>query len=82
MLNLILIFIYPIIVIILHCDSLLESQTNKYWDLFAYIFGVAEYINYYHVQLMYNNKNDWRYLLTYKKLKVASLNKDFKENKI
>ena len=31
---------------------------------------------------MYNNKNDWRYLLTYKKLKVASLNKDFKENKI
>ena len=31
---------------------------------------------------MHDNNNDWRYLLTYKKLKVASLNKYFKKNEI
>ena len=81
-LNLILIFVYPIIIILLYFNDLFMLQRNKYWSLFAYVFGIVEHINYYHTQLMYDNKNDWRYLLAYKKLKVASLRKDLKENKI
>ena len=79
-----LIFIYPVILLVsVFCfNKVFIAQTNKGWALFAYIFGVAEHINYYHVQLMYDNKSDWKYLSVYKKLKTASLRKDFKENKI
>ena len=56
------------------------AQTHTGWALFAYLFGVAEHVNYYHVQLMYDNRNDWRYLRAYKRLKMAALRKDFKKN--
>lgn len=52
------------------------------WGIFANLFGVCEYINYYHKQLMYDNKNDLNYLLKHRKLKEASLHKDLRENKI
>ena len=61
-------------------DHFWASQTHTGWALFAYCFGVAEYVNYYHVQLMYDNRNDWQYLRTYRRLKIASLRKDFIKN--
>ena len=56
------------------------AQTHSGWALFAYIFGVAEHVNYYHVQLMYDNRNDWLHLWAYKKLKIAALRKNFNKN--
>ena len=61
-------------------DHFWASQTHTGWALFAYCFGVAEHVNYYHVQLMYDNRNDWQYLRTYRRLKIASLRKDFIKN--
>ncbi|WP_100404082.1 general stress protein [Bacillus sp. FJAT-42315] len=45
---------------------------------FIYVFACLEYINYYHIQLSYDNLSDIRYLLKSKKLKQACMSKDFK----
>ncbi|MFE0508105.1 general stress protein [Peribacillus butanolivorans] len=45
---------------------------------FIYVFALLEYINYYHVQLSYDNISDIKYLVKSKRLKQASINKDFK----
>lgn len=45
---------------------------------FIYIFAVLEYINYFYVQLSYDNISDVKYLLKSKKLKKACISKDFK----
>ena len=52
------------------------------WAIAANGFAVLEHINYYHRQLMYDNKYDFKYLLRNKKLKDASLYKDLRENKL
>lgn len=46
----------------------------------VFIFAVLEYINYFYVQLSYDNISDIKYLLKSKKLKQACINKDFKRN--
>ncbi|MGE7767078.1 general stress protein [Peribacillus sp. NPDC096540] len=45
---------------------------------FIYVFALLEYINYYYVQLSYDNISDIKYLVKSKRLKQASINKDFK----
>ncbi|MEJ9230343.1 general stress protein [Peribacillus butanolivorans] len=45
---------------------------------FIYVFALLEYINYYYVQLSYDNISDIKYLVESKRLKQASINKDFK----
>ncbi|PEE43638.1 general stress protein [Bacillus pseudomycoides] len=45
---------------------------------FIYVFALFEYINYYYVQLSYDNISDIKYLVKSKRLKQASINKDFK----
>jgi len=52
------------------------------WGILANLFAVLEHINYYNRQLMIDNFADLEYLKRNKKLKVASLAKDLKENKI
>ena len=52
------------------------------WGIIANIFGILEHINYYNRQLMHDNLADIEYLKRNKKLKIASLAKDLKENKI
>ena len=42
----------------------------------VYILALLEQINYYYVQLMYDNRADWQYLRKYKHLKKASLRRD------
>jgi hypothetical protein len=44
---------------------------------FIYLFAILEYINYFHIQLSYDNRSDMKYLVKSKKLKQASLSKDF-----
>lgn len=46
-----------------------------------YVFALLEYINYFHVQLSYDNVADIRYLWKHRTLKVASLQRDFKRLK-
>jgi hypothetical protein len=45
---------------------------------FVYIFAVLEYVNYFYVQLSYDNISDIKYLLKTKRLKQACISKDFK----
>ena len=52
-----------------------------YWGVFTHLFYVLEHINYYKTQLMYDNKNDFKYLYINKKLKKSSLLKDIDEGK-
>jgi hypothetical protein len=52
------------------------------WTLAANVMALLEYINYYHRQLMIDNVHDVKYLLTNRKLKVASLKKDMMNGKI
>lgn len=42
-----------------------------------YIFAILEYINYFHIQLSYDNLSDIKYLLKSKRLKQACVSKDF-----
>ncbi|EZP61518.1 hypothetical protein [Exiguobacterium sp. RIT341] len=44
--------------------------------LFLYIFAIFEYINYFHIQLMYDNRSDVQYLIRNRRLKRSALNKD------
>ena len=60
----------------------LGSDNLLGWALFANVFAVLEYINYYHTQLMYDNRYDLWYLFRHKKLKEASLRKDLREQQI
>ena len=43
-----------------------------------YLFAVLEYINYFHIQLSYDNLSDIKYLVRSKKLKKSCMSKDFK----
>lgn len=60
----------------------LSGDNFLFWAIFANVFAVLEYINYYHKQLMYDNSHDLKYLFYNKTLKEASLHKDLRENKI
>ena len=44
---------------------------------FIYIFAVLEFINYFYIQLSYDNISDIKYLLKTKKLKQSCIRKDF-----
>lgn len=52
-----------------------------FWGIVAYLFGIAEHVNYYHRQLMIDNPYNVRYVLRNKKLKEASLAKDLREGR-
>ena len=58
------------------------ANNMLYWGMLANVFAILEYINYYHIQLMVDNKYDVQYLVKNKRLKKASLAKDLRENKI
>lgn len=47
-------------------------------SIFIYVFAVLEYINYYHIQLSYDNRSDVQYLLKTKRLKEAAIRKDLR----
>ncbi|OCS82903.1 hypothetical protein [Caryophanon tenue] len=69
----------PLIIFIIEASSI---SWQTWWLRFAiYVFALLEYINYFHVQLSYDNVADIRYLCTHKQLKRATLQKDFQRLK-
>ena len=46
-----------------------KTDSFLFWGLFAHFFYILEYVNYYQKQLMYDNINDFKYLLINRKLK-------------
>lgn len=48
---------------------------------FIYVFATLEFINYFYIQLSYDNVSDIKNLLKSRKLKKSCLNKDFKRIK-
>ena len=63
-------------------DWTIITENRMLWACIANVFGILEHINYYNRQLMIDNTSDLSYVMRYKKLKIASLAKDLKENKI
>ena len=72
-----LMFIPVLFVIDYQVRSLDVSLIGLLISIFVYLFAVLEYINYFHVQLSYDNKSDLLWLLRTKKLKRACLSKEF-----
>ncbi len=83
-LNLILIALIPLVFVfqVLQNNWQIIPENLIIWGLIANIFGVLEHINYYNRQLMIDNISDVKYLQRNKKLKIASLAKDLKENQL
>lgn len=53
-------------------------DTLFFFSVFVNVFAVLEHINYYHIQLMIDNKYDFQYVLRNKKLKPERLANDLK----
>ena len=60
----------------------LKTENLMSWASIANVFGILEHINYYNRQLMIDNTSDLNYVMRYRKLKIASLEKDLLENEI
>lgn len=50
-----------------------KGTWDKYGSFIFFFLGLLEYINYFEFQLMYDNKNDLKYLIKNKKVKRAKL---------
>jgi hypothetical protein len=83
-LNLLLIGLIPIIFVLqLYLnDWQIITENLIFWGLTANLFAILEHINYYYRQLMIDNLSDLAYLKRNKRLKIASLAKDLKENEL
>jgi len=83
-LNLILIALIPLVFLIqiFQNNWQIISENLILWGLLANVFGILEHINYYNRQLMVDNSSDIKYIQRNKKLKIASLAKDLKENEL
>jgi len=82
--NLILIGLMPLVLLLqlYFAGWEIKLDNQMFWAVCANAFAVLEHINYYHRQLMVDNEADLRYLLTNKRLKIASLRKDLEESKL
>ncbi|CAM4280214.1 hypothetical protein [Gillisia limnaea] len=83
-LNLILISLIPLIfgIQIYQNNWQIIPENLMLWGILANVFGVLEYINYYKLQLMIDNSSDLEYLKRNRRLKIASLAKDLKDNEL
>ncbi len=50
-----------------------KGTWDKYGSIIFFSLGILEYINYFHLQLIYDHKNDLKYLIKYQKIKKAKL---------
>ncbi|MEY3369123.1 MAG: hypothetical protein RI973_2278 [Bacteroidota bacterium] len=60
----------------------IKTDNLIFWGVVANIFGVLEHVNYYNTQLMIDNISDLNYIIKNRKLKIASLAKDIRDNEI
>lgn len=76
-LNILIIVITSIVFILDFVKWNPNLPVGFYIALAVYVFSILEYINYFHIQLSYDNPSDIKHLMQTKKLKQVSLNKDF-----
>lgn len=81
-LNWILIGLIPIMLFIQLFQNNWEVTPKFLVGIFLNLFAILEHINYYYRQLTIDKLSDLKYLIRNKKLKIASLAKDLKENEI
>lgn len=78
-----ILFMFPVLLIQMYVQGWSLAANEMFvWGILANGFAILEYINYYHTQLMIDNKYDVEYLIKNKRLKKASLAKDLIENRI
>ena len=70
--NIVLLFMYPIFMIINSFTSLIPFQTS-FWSNALFAFAILEQINYYHYQLSHDNLNDLQFLIKHKKIRKSPL---------
>lgn len=80
--NIVLLVLIPLFFLIQLVLQEWKISKMLLWGMLANAFAVSEYVNYYHTQLMYDNKYDLEYLIRNKSLKKASLAKDLTEKRI
>lgn len=82
--NLVMIGLIPMIFIVQLYLAKWTIKTDNliFWGVVANIFGVLEHVNYYNTQLMIDNISDLNYIIKNRKLKIASLAKDIRDNEI
>lgn len=80
--NLVMMGLIPIMFIIqlYLINWTVKTEKLMIWAIIANVFGILEHINYYNRQLMIDNASDLNYVIRNRKLKIASLAKDLKEN--
>jgi hypothetical protein len=80
--NLVMMGLIPIMFIIqlYIINWTVKTEKLMIWAIIANVFGILEHINYYNRQLMIDNASDLNYVIRNRKLKIASLAKDLKEN--
>jgi hypothetical protein len=80
--NLVMMGLIPIMFIIqlYLINWTVKTEKLMIWAIIANVFGIIEHINYYNRQLMIDNASDLNYVIRNRKLKIASLAKDLKEN--
>ncbi|MGE7111471.1 general stress protein [Lysinibacillus sp. NPDC047702] len=78
LINIILVFV-SIVMFVIDFVQFYSSLPIKglITTVFIYIFAVLEFINYFYIQLSYDNISDIKYLLKTKKLKQSCIRKDF-----
>lgn len=75
--DLILLVLYPAVIIYKFAyDNFAFTTGSIFMGIFIYIFGIAEYINYYYIRLSYGKVKDIVALIKLKNLKKSSLNKE------
>ncbi|WLD93810.1 general stress protein [Alkalihalobacillus sp. AL-G] len=75
--NLIVILLVPMFFVI-DAIRITEIPTMGFLlAMFIYLFSIAEYINYFYLQLSYGYSSDFKNLIKTRKLKTAILRKDF-----
>jgi len=78
--NVVLLFIYPVLIISNKITSLINFQVSA-WSNALFLFVILEYINYYHYQLSHDNLNDICYLIEHKKIRRSPLYIDLQKDK-
>lgn len=81
--NRIIIFLIPVVFIFqfLILEWKIKPDRLFFLGIVANIFATLEHINYYHTQLMVDNRYDFEYLLRNKKFKTASLANDLRRKR-
>lgn len=81
--NWVLIGVLPVLLVIKgRAGTVFSSKLDLTAGLAFYILAVLEQVNYYHYQLMYDYRSDWRFLVQERRLKRSSLDRALERFKV